>query len=92
MFGLLDYLKIGVGAALGALVVAGPLYIYGKYQGRQQAAVAALEASVKALRERDRIDDEISAADVARLCADLGLSGDEARECVRRLAQANAQP
>lgn len=92
MFGLLDYLKIGAGALLGALVASGPLYLYGNHQGRQQAAVAALEASVTVLRQRNKIDEEISAADAARLCTDFGLPDDEAAECVRRLATPDAEP
>jgi hypothetical protein len=92
MFGLLDYLKIGGGAALGAFIAFGPSYLYGKHEGRQQAAVAALEQSVKVLQARNKIDDEISASDAARLCTDFGLSNDEAAECVRRLEEANAKP
>jgi hypothetical protein len=88
MFGLLDWLKIGAGAALGALVASGPIYLLGTHNGRQQAAVSALESSVKALHQRDKIDDEISAADAAHLCGDLGLSNDETAECVRRLGAA----
>jgi hypothetical protein len=90
--GIFDALKIGAGAALGALVAAGPVYLYGKHEGRQQAAVAALQSSVNVLRERNQIDDTISASDAASLCADLGLPDDEAAECVRRLAETPAQP
>lgn len=89
---MFDWLKIGAGAALGALVASGPAYLYGSHNGRQQAAVAALETSVKVLRERNQIDDAISAADAATLCADLGLSVDDAAECVRRLATPDAKP
>ena len=89
---MFDWLKIGAGAALGAIVASGPIYLYGKAEGRQQAAVAALEASVKVLRERNEIDDKISAADATALCADLGLSDDDEAECLRRLREADAQP
>jgi len=92
VFGLLDWLKIGAGAALGALVASGPAYLYGAHIGRQQAAVAALEASVKALRERNDIDAAISTADAVDLCRDIGLSVDDAAECVRRLAEAPPKP
>jgi hypothetical protein len=92
MFGLFDWLKIGAGAALGAVVAAGPVYLSGKAEGRQQAAVAALEASMKVLRERNEIDDKVSAADATALCADLGLSVDDEAECVRRLREADAEP
>lgn len=92
MFGILDWLKLAAGAALGALIAFGPSYLYGKHEGRQQAAVAALEKSVEVLQARNKIDDEISAADAARLCTDFGLSNDEAAECVRRLAPPDAKP
>jgi hypothetical protein len=92
MFGLLDWLKIGAGAALGALVASGSAYLYGAHVGRQQAAVAALELSVKALRERNDIDAAISTVDAVDLCRDIGLSVDDAAECVRRLATTDAKP
>ena len=53
MFGLLDYLKMGAGAVVGAVLVVVPAYTYGKHEGRQQAAVAALTASVKAVNSRN---------------------------------------
>ncbi|MBN9242420.1 MAG: hypothetical protein J0I98_06470 [Mesorhizobium sp.] len=89
---MFNWLQIAAGAALGALVVSGPLYLIGSHNGRQQAAVDALETSVKILRERDQIDDTISAADAAALCADFGLSDADIGECVRRLAEASAEP
>ena len=95
MFGL-DKVALIAGAISGAVLagmVALPIgYFIGKHDGRQAAAVAALEVSVKALRERNDIDAAISTADAARLCGDLGLSDDDAAECVRRLAEADAQP
>lgn len=92
MFGILDWIKIGAGAVLGVLVASGPAYLYGAYNGRQQAALAALEKTVEVLQTRNKIDDEISASDAARLCTDFGLSNDEAAECVRRLAPPHAEP
>lgn len=92
MFGLFDWAKIGAGAALGMLVAAGPVYLYGAAKGRQQAAVAALEVSVKVLRERNEIDGQVSSADAGALCRDLGLLPDDEAECVRRVREASAQP
>jgi hypothetical protein len=92
MFGLFDWVKIGAGVALGALVAAGPVYLYGTAKGRQQAAVAALEVSVKVLRERNEIDGEVSSSDAAALCRDLGLLADDEAECVRRIREAAAEP
>ena len=95
MFGL-DKLALIAGAITGAVlagIVALPVaYTIGKHDGRQAAAVAALEASVKTLRARNQIDDEISSADAARLCSDFGLPDSEVSECVRRLEQAASQP
>lgn len=87
MFGLLDYLKIGVGAALGALVAAGPLYIYGKHQGRQQAAVAALEASIKAYKDRAHENEIVEALDPVGLCVELGGLRADCEAELRRLGE-----
>jgi hypothetical protein len=87
-----DWVKLPAAAALGALVAFGPVYLYGKHEGRQAAAVEAMAASVKALQSRNKIDDQISASDAARLCDDLGLHDDDKAECMRRVAEANAKP
>ncbi|WP_054308564.1 hypothetical protein [Mesorhizobium sp. 1M-11] len=91
---MFNWLQIGAGAALGALVAFGPAYayLYGKREGRQQAAVTALEATVKALHDRVEINASISTADAVDLCRDFGLSVDQADECVRRLREADAKP
>jgi len=88
----LKWLPLAGGAVLGALVAAGPVYLYGAAQGRQQAAVKALETSVKILRERNDIDDQVSHADAAALCRDLGMLADDEAECVRRVREAAAEP
>jgi hypothetical protein len=67
MFGLLDYLKIGAGFALGAAIAAAPVYFYGKSvqrsETRAEAALDALDriqdmeknnASFSKLSDRDR--------------------------------------
>lgn len=92
MIGLFDAIKIGAGAVLGASLICGPAYLYGKSAGKQAAAVAALEKSVEILRERSATDDEISRSDLAGLCRHLGLLPDEERECLRRLEAANNEP
>jgi hypothetical protein len=74
-------------AAAGAAAIWG-VFLYGKHEGRQAAAVEALEQSVTVLRQRNKIDEAISSADAARLCTDFGLSDDETAECVRRLGAA----
>ncbi len=72
MFGLLDWLKIAAGAALGALIASGPLYLLGTHNGRQQAAVARLQADVDAYVKREGIDHEVDGMERYRVCLDLG--------------------
>lgn len=92
MIGPLSYIQIGAGAALGAVLAFGPVYLYGKAEGRQQAAVSALETSVKILRKRNEIDETVSTADAAALCSEYGLSVDDQAECVRRIRETNSEP
>jgi hypothetical protein len=83
MIRFFDWLKIGAGALVGALVVAGPVYLYGKHQGRQEAAVAALEASIKAIQKREDIDHEVDRADLIDICVELGGVRDDCRDQLR---------
>jgi hypothetical protein len=93
---MLAFLFTHIGKALGAAVVAVAVFsgafLYGKSVGRQGAAVEALERSVEVLRERNEINDQVSASDAADLCGDYGLSDDDERECVRRIREASAEP
>lgn len=89
---MFDAIKIVAGAVLGIGVMAGPVYLYGKSAGRTEAAAASVARSVEVLRQRGKIDEQISSADVSALCGHLGLQDDERAECVRRLTEANAQP
>lgn len=89
MIGLLDAIKIGAGAILGAALISGPIYLYGNSAGKTEAATAALQKSIEIMRERSATDDEISRSDLAGLCRHLGLLEDDERECVRRLAEAH---
>lgn len=93
---MLAFLLSPIGRTLGAAVIAigavSGVYLYGKSVGRQGAAVEALEKSVEVLRERNEINDEVSASDAADLCGDYGLSDDDERECVRRIREASAEP
>lgn len=48
MIGLLDAIKIGAGAVLGAALITGPVYFYGKSEGKDAAAAkAAAEAIIR---------------------------------------------
>lgn len=90
MFGLLDWVKIGGGVIVGATLAYGPAYLHGKSAGRQEAAVASLSKSVEVLRERNVINDEVSASDAADLCRSYGLSENDLGECMRRVVDADA--
>lgn len=92
MIGLLDALKIGAGAILGAALFAAPAYLYGVRAGKTAAATAALEKTVELIQSRERTNAEISSADAASLCAHFELPDAERLECVRRVAEASAQP
>jgi hypothetical protein len=74
---MVDWLKIGAGAALGAVVASGPAYVYGKREGRQAERVAQLEADVNAFVKRKGIDDEVDGMDRYRICIDLRGLPDE---------------
>ena len=91
MFGLFDWIKVGLGGLAGAAIIAGPAYLYGHHNGKLSAAADALTSSVEIFRERNAIDDEVSSADAAALCGALGLSGDDKAECMRRVFKADAQ-
>lgn len=87
-----SWLRWALVGLAGACLLAGGSYLAGKHEGRQAAAVDAMAASVKALQSRNKIDDQITASDAARLCDDLGLHDNDKAECMRRVAEADAKP
>lgn len=66
------WLPLAGGAVLGALVAAGPVYLYGHGKGREAERVAVLKRSVDLLRERNLTDDAVEDMDAAGLCVALG--------------------
>lgn len=90
MIGFFDALKVGTGAIVAAALVYPLAHHLGQSEGRRQVATAALEKTVELLQSRERTNAEISSSDAAALCAHLGLQDDDRRECVRRLAAAQA--
>jgi hypothetical protein len=85
---MLTWLKIGAGALLGALVASGPVYLLGKHQGRQEAAVAALQASLDAIQKREDIDHEVDRADLIDICVELGGVRADCRDQLRGVEEA----
>ena len=64
-------------AALTAVLVVGAAYCAGTIEGRSQARVEGLKASVEALRERNETDAEIQGLDDYSLCIALNGLHDE---------------
>lgn len=91
MIGLLDVPKLLAAMALGMVVAGVPAYFQGKSHQRQAMAVEALESSVKILRDRNTIDEDVSRSDAASLCAYYGLPDDEVGECMRRVRSASSE-
>ncbi|WP_207909897.1 hypothetical protein [Rhizobium sp. BK251] len=90
--GFFDAFKIGAGVALGASLAFYPAKLIGRSEGRAEAVAAALSKSVEVLRERNAINDKVSASDAAALCADFFVpDSEEYRECLRRVAEADTQ-
>jgi len=94
MFALLalipDWVKIPAAMVVGGGLMFFPAKWIGQSEGKQMAATAALANSVQVLRERNTIDEEVTASDAAALCGSYGLSDDEQAECVRRVQEADA--
>ncbi|CAN7377055.1 hypothetical protein LJR231_002274 [Phyllobacterium sp. LjRoot231] len=87
MLSALKYWQIGVGAVLGALLSAGPVYLYGTSQGRQQSAVAAVKETAKAYQERATTDEKIHSLDPVALCVELGGLRDECAAQLRGMEE-----
>jgi len=54
MIGLFDAIKIGAGAILGAALIAGPVYLSGKSEGRQEAAAIAAAEAITRIQELEK--------------------------------------
>lgn len=87
-----DVIKLPIAMALGAALAFYPAKWIGASAERQVVATEALKTSVTVLRERNAINDQVTASDAGALCAALGLSDDETTECMRRVAEAPAEP
>ena len=84
---MFNWLQIAAGAVLGALVASGPLYLLGTHNGRQQAAVAALEAVSKAYKDRTDENEAVEALNPGALCVELGGDPTECEILMDRLRE-----
>lgn len=67
-----SWLKFSLAALVAAFLILGAGYTYGTMKERQRAALAAAEATAKAIQKRTKIDEEIIGMDSYRLCIKLG--------------------
>lgn len=87
MLALLAFLRSPTFPIVLAVVGSATLYHYGKVVGRQEVTAAALQRSVDVLRERGKLNAEISGSDANAMCGLIGLHDDERAECVRLLGE-----
>ena len=67
-----SWLKYSLAAVLAAFLMAVGGYAYGTIKERQRTAVAAAEATARAIQKREKIDGTIGNMDVRDLCVELG--------------------
>ncbi len=79
-----NWLKLILAAVLAAFLFVGAGYTYGTMKERQRAALAAAEATAKAIERRADVDEKIIGMDAYRLCLELGGVSDECEQ-LRRL-------
>ncbi len=67
-----NWLKYSITALVAAFLLLAAGNLYGAMKERQRAAVAAAEATAKAIQKRADIDEEVINMDARRLCLELG--------------------
>ena len=67
-----NWLKYSLAAVLAAFLLLSGGYAAGTIKERQRAAVAAAEATAKAIQKRANIDEKIIGMDAVALCLELG--------------------
>ncbi|MFD1197357.1 hypothetical protein ACFQ3K_03315 [Brucella gallinifaecis] len=67
-----NWLKFAAAAVLAAFLCLGAGYTYGTMKERQRSALAAAEATAKAIQKRADIDEEVINMDAVALCKQLG--------------------
>ncbi|WP_273728096.1 hypothetical protein [Brucella gallinifaecis] len=79
-----NWLKIVTAAVLAAFLCLAAGYVAGTIKERQRSALAATEATAKAIQKRADIDEEVINMDAHRLCLELGGLREQCDE-LRRL-------
>lgn len=78
-----NWLKYLLAAVLAAFLLLAGGYAAGTIKERQRAALAAAEATTKAIQKRANIDEKIIGMDAVALCLELGGLRDECRKLRR---------
>jgi len=69
---MLQWLNIGIGATLGALLMFGPVYFYGKSAGKADLVAQLQEDRARVVKDGKQVDEKVYSADDALLCGLLG--------------------
>ncbi|MCH4539277.1 MULTISPECIES: hypothetical protein [Brucella/Ochrobactrum group] len=78
-----NWLKYSLAALVAAFLLLAGGYAAGTIKERQRAAVAAAEATAKAIQKRANIDEKIIGMDAVALCLELGGLRDECEQLRR---------
>lgn len=84
-----DSIKLPVAVVVGGLLIFYPASWYGASQEKSRNEVKTLTKTIEVIRDRAATEAQVATSDAAAMCASLGLSKDAARECVRRMEEAN---
>jgi hypothetical protein len=82
-----SWLRWALVGLAGACALFQGAYTIGKHEGRQQAAVAALEAINKAYKDRNDENASVEALDPVSLCVELGGMLSDCRASLRGMAE-----
>jgi len=69
---MLQWLNLGIGAAVGALLMFGPVYFYGKSVGKADLVAQLQEDRARIIKDGKQVDEKVYSADDATLCVVLG--------------------
>lgn len=78
-----SWLKYSLAALVAALLLLAGGYAAGTIKERQRAALAAAEATAKAIQKRANIDEKIIGMDAVALCLELGGVPEQCNELRR---------
>ena len=69
---MLLWLNLGIGAAVGALLMFGPVYFYGKSVGKADLVAQLQEDRARIIKDGKQVDERVYTSDDSSLCLLLG--------------------